>query len=81
MFLISISLSTKVTAAGGARHALETRVTAVLMATTHCMTIATRVLTLSARRVPPTVSVIHANLATTWMIIGVTGVALAVRRV
>ena len=35
MFLISISLSNKVPAAVSAWHALETRVTAVLMATTH----------------------------------------------
>jgi len=39
MFLISISLSNKVHAAVGARHAMEARVTAVLMATTHIFTI------------------------------------------
>jgi len=81
MFLISISLSNKVPAAVGARHAMETRVTAVWMAIIHGMTIVYSVLTLAARRVPPTVGVIHAKLATTWMVTGVTSVVLAVRRV
>jgi len=70
-----------VSAAVGARHAMEALVTAVLMATTHGMPIVNRVLTLAARRVPAAVCVIHAQLATTWMITGVTGVVLAVRRV
>jgi len=52
MFVINKSLFNKVNAAVGARHAIETRVTAVLMATTHGMPIVNCVVTLTARRVP-----------------------------
>jgi len=80
MFVINISLFNKVNAAVGARHAIETRVTAVLMATTHGLTIVPIVFS-AARRVRTVLVVIPAKLATTWMVTSVTSVVLVVKRV